>query len=90
MSPDPPRRAEDAAIEKIASDVLRYLIENPSAMDTKDAIAKWWIARQRITESVEDVGAALARLTARGEVKEMTLPDGTKVYGRAKRAGSPQ
>jgi hypothetical protein len=82
MSSDPSPIPHDDDIEKIAGDVLRYLEMHPSAKDTREGIARWWIARQRITESLEAVDAALAWLRARGEVHEITLPDGTSVYGR--------
>jgi hypothetical protein len=69
-------------IEQIAEQLLRYLDLNPAAKDTKEGIAKWWIARQRIAESLKAVDAALALLIERGEVLETALADGTKVYGR--------
>ena len=69
-------------IEQIAEELLRYLSLNVAAKDTKEGIAKWWIARQRIAESLKAVDAALALLIERGEVLETTLADGTKVYGR--------
>jgi hypothetical protein len=72
-------------IKKIATELSCYLEANPSARDTKEGIMKWWIARQRLTESIEAVEAALAWLKDRGEVEETTLPDGTKVYGRQSR-----
>jgi hypothetical protein len=90
MSGDQSRSTDDATVDKIASEVLRYLEANPLAKDTREAIAKWWIARQRISESLRHVDAALSRLTSRGEVEETTLPDGTKVYGKARPKGSLQ
>lgn len=71
-------------IEQIAEELLRYLSLNVAAKDTKEGIASWWISRQRITESVRAVEAALAFLMERGEVSETSLADGTKVYGRRK------
>ena len=71
-------------IEQVAEQLLRYLDLNPAAKDTKEGIAKWWIARQRIVESMKAVDAALVLLIERGDVLETTLADGTKVYGRQK------
>ena len=73
-----------AEIGQIAEELLRYLDLNPAAKDTKEGIANWWISRQRITESVSAVEAALAFLMERGEVSETALADGTKVYARRK------
>ena len=69
-------------IEQIAQQLMQYLDLNAAAKDTREGIAKWWISRQRIEESLKAVDAALALLIARGEVVEITLADGTKVYGR--------
>ena len=84
MSPKKQSVEAHDEIEQVAEQLLRYLDLNPAAKDTKEGIAKWWIARQRIVESMKAVDAALALLIERGEVLETTLADGTQVYGRRK------
>jgi DNA-binding IclR family transcriptional regulator len=52
--------------EELASAVLRYLAENPRAMDTLEGIAEWWIARQQIRVEVTTLARVLRRLTECG------------------------
>ena len=74
----------DTLVEAVADELLRYLVNNPSAKDTREGIAKWWIARQRLEESVKVVDAALALLVKQSAISETTLVDGTKVYSPRK------
>jgi xanthine dehydrogenase iron-sulfur cluster and FAD-binding subunit A len=87
MSQNPSDR-DRPEIERIIDELLRYLEANPGAKDTKEGIAKWWISRQRIDESIKAVEAAIALLVERGEVSESTLADGTKVYGHRQRSNT--
>jgi Fe2+ or Zn2+ uptake regulation protein len=64
--------------EKLSSAILRYLAENPRAMDTLEGIAEWWIARQQIRVEVSTLVRVLNRLTERG-LLEVT---GTGGYAR--------
>jgi Fe2+ or Zn2+ uptake regulation protein len=64
--------------EKLSSAILRYLAENPRAMDTLEGIAEWWIARQQIRVEVSTLIRVLNRLTERG-LLEVT---GTGEYAR--------
>ena len=64
--------------EKLSSAILRYLAENPRAMDTLEGIAEWWIARQQIRVEVSTLVRVLNRLTERG-LLEVT---GTGEYAR--------
>jgi hypothetical protein len=50
--------------------LLGYLDEHPTAMDTLDGIAQWWINRQRIDIEVHRVSEALAGLVRDGEIEE--------------------
>jgi len=52
--------------EELTSAVLRYLAENPRAMDTLEGIAEWWIARQQIRVEVTTLARVLRRLAERG------------------------
>jgi hypothetical protein len=57
--------------DELTSAVLRYLAENPRAMDTLEGIAEWWIARQQIRVEVTTLARVLRRLAERG-VLEVT------------------
>ena len=81
-----PRNRKPSEIERISEELLCYIEANPNAKDTREGIARWWIARQRIASALEAVDAAIALLIARGLVSESTLADGTRVYGRSERS----
>ncbi len=50
--------------------VLGYLDEHPTAMETLDGIAQWWINRQLIDIEVHRVAETLAGLVRDGELEE--------------------
>jgi hypothetical protein len=50
--------------------VLGYLAHNPTAMDTLDGIAEWWIRRQQIEVEVRHVSNVLAKLVREGVLEE--------------------
>ncbi len=60
--------------------ILEYLRANPTAGDTLQGIAQWWILCQRITESVELVRRALGKLVDADLVSEHRMPDGQTYY----------
>jgi hypothetical protein len=67
----------------IAGIIERYVNEHPRAADTPEGICKWWIARQRHDESLDDVQNALNYLVELGTMSRVALPDGAAVYLRA-------
>ncbi len=66
--------------EEIARRILDYLRKHPKAGDTLEGIAKWWMLRQRLTESLEVVDQALRRLKAQGLIFERRGADARAVY----------
>ena len=50
--------------------VLGYLDDHPTAMDTLDGIAEWWVLRQQIDIEVRRVARALAALVSDGLIEE--------------------
>ena len=44
--------------------ILNYLVKHPDAKDTLEGIARWWILREQIEQSVEKVSQTLADLVA--------------------------
>ncbi len=51
--------------------VLAYLAERPSAMDTFEGIALWWVRLQEMRFEVEALKAVLDRLTDRGVLERI-------------------
>lgn len=66
--------------EEIAEEIMHYLEAHPSACDTSDGIADWWIRRQRYLLGLEKVQDALNYLEQKGLVKRRVNPDGSVVY----------
>jgi hypothetical protein len=58
---------EDARLREL---VLGYLDEHPTAMDTLDGIAEWWIRRQQIEIEVRRVSSVLQSLVQQGVLEE--------------------
>lgn len=61
--------------------VLGYLDDHPTAMDTLDGIAEWWILRQQIQIEVRRVSAVLASLVEDGLLEECEQ-GGVRFYRR--------
>lgn len=74
---------EDRLVE-IEQEILRYLLDRPSAADSADGIGRWWITRQRFDESMKLVEKALDRMTAKGELDRSIGKTGVAVYSRPK------
>ena len=66
--------------ESVATEILRYLGDHPSAADTLEGITNWWVPRQRIAESIVLVRGALGLLEARGQIQRQRMPDGQIIY----------
>jgi hypothetical protein len=50
--------------------ILGYLDDHPTAMDTLDGIAEWWVLRQQIEIEVRRVSRVLAALVSDGLIEE--------------------
>ncbi|HEX5604760.1 MAG TPA: hypothetical protein VFX63_19500 [Pyrinomonadaceae bacterium] len=66
--------------EKMAREIMAYLRENPYAGDSVEGISKWWLMRQRITETLEAVQQVLEHLRSTGFLYERRMANGRKVY----------
>lgn len=69
----------DAEVEGIARDLEMYVSLHPTAADTADGIARWWLDR-REQPALSRVEAALEMLVNRGLLARTSLPDGRAVY----------
>ena len=56
-------------VQETAKEILRYLVDHPEAEDTLEGIARWWLERRRIDQTVDEVGESLDLLVARGMVE---------------------
>lgn len=72
--------AGDGGDPEIEDAVLAYLRGHPSAADTLDGIASWWLPRQRYETAQLRIEAVLQQLTRRGALQLRRLPDGTVLY----------
>ncbi len=52
--------------EEICGKILDYLLRNPEAGGTLEDISGWWLESERVDQTVDRVGHALAQLTGRG------------------------
>ena len=66
--------------KKMAQEIMAYLRENPCAGDSVEGISRWWLTRERITQSINTVQQALEHLSSVGLVYERRMADGRKVY----------
>ena len=57
-------------ISEIAREILRYFVVHPAAKDTLEGIARWWLERERIERTVEEVAESLHLLLACGFIIE--------------------
>lgn len=62
--------------------MLRYLERFPQAAGGIDDNARWWIARQRLEDTLLQVEQAIQRLVARGLVEDFRVGDRWVRYRR--------
>ena len=76
------RTPPEAEVEGIARELEQYISLHPTAADTADGIARWWLdgPEQPALSSVE---AALESLVTRGVLSRSVLPDRRAIYARA-------
>jgi hypothetical protein len=67
------------AEQKLTQQIQDYLERRPQAGDTLEGIARWWLLRQQVNESVEEVKQALAILKSRNVIVEQNLA-GRTIY----------
>jgi hypothetical protein len=62
--------------DPVSCEILRFLLENESAMDSAKGIAAWWVHRDELA-----VQPSLHRLFACGAILVHTLSSGSTLYG---------
>lgn len=68
-------------VESVARELESYVSSHPSAADTVEGIARWWLAGTE-QPSLSRVEAALDLLVRRAVVARYPLPDGRFIYQR--------
>jgi hypothetical protein len=68
----------------LAQQIQEYLELRPQAGDTLEGIANWWLLRQQVNESVEEIKRALAILKTRNVIVEQKWA-GRTIYVASKR-----
>ena len=66
--------------EEAAQSILNYLKNHPDSEADLSCIARWWIARQRLEESLKVVQAAVDLLIQNGRLTDRRRADGRVVY----------
>ena len=74
------RQQRDDDVAAIADQITRYLESHPQAADSAAGILRWWIARQRLEDSIDQVEQALELLLRRGSVRKRIMIDGQVLY----------
>jgi hypothetical protein len=69
----------DDEVERIAHDIERYVSLHPTAADTPEGIARWWLTGDR-RPALNHVEEALDLLVQRGSLQRKALPDGNSIY----------
>lgn len=78
LAPDSERDVDSLVLE-----IETYMATHPSAADTVESVARWWINDPR-KPSLRRVEAALEVLVQRTVAAKFLLPDGRFVYQRAR------
>ena len=73
--------------DALAGEILRYLQSHHHASDTTEGIARWWIKRQRLEDTLAHVQAALDQLVADARVVARRSKAGRVVYALGPSAG---
>jgi len=66
--------------EDLTQLILTYLKENAKAGDTLEGIARWWVMRQNISHSVNQVQQALEALKNMGVIEEWKVSEQETIY----------
>jgi hypothetical protein len=67
-------------MQKIAYEILAYMLEHPDAQDTLEGITEWWLPGGDARPNVTLVAEALAELTARGFILARRGEDARALY----------
>ena len=60
--------------------ILNYLMNQPSAKDTLEGIAEWWLLKEKIICTVDMVSNSVNGLVAKGYLVQKKHQDQSRVY----------
>ncbi len=66
--------------EGVARMILDYLRKNPDAGDSLEGISRWWINREKVDISVDEISEILENLIKEGKVKKQVMNGGNPIY----------
>jgi len=72
----------DAEITRIARDLEHYVSLHPTAADTSEGIARWWLPHSG-EPALNLVESALEQLVQRGVLVRRSLPGGSFIFASA-------
>lgn len=75
---------ESEDVEAIRRGIVRHLRHHPLARDTVEGIRAWWLAPAGVIAMEIVVEAVVERMARDGELQCLQLPDGQRLYGRAR------
>jgi hypothetical protein len=67
-------------MQKLAYEILAYMLEHPDAQDTLEGITEWWLPGRDARPNVTLVAEALAELTALGFILARRGEDARALY----------
>lgn len=70
----------DEDVLQVANEITRYLEQREGAADTLEGLVRWWLLRQRLTETEQKVSVAVEHLCKQGVINKRVLADGTVLY----------
>jgi hypothetical protein len=73
------RIADILAMDLLSREILRFLLDNESAMDTVKGVAAWWVRRDELA-----VQPSLHHLFSCGVVQAYSLTSGATLYALTK------
>jgi hypothetical protein len=76
------REGEAGRVEAIAVAILDHMRTRPSAADSADGVARWWLGLEPASATLEQVERALDLLVARHAIHRLKLMDGTLLYSQ--------
>ncbi len=66
--------------EDTARMILDYLRRNPEAGDTIEGISKWWLNREKIDVTVDEISIALEKLITKGTIEKQSVNGENSIY----------
>ena len=78
-------REAGSSVKAITKEIVRYLNSHPSAADSLEGIADWWLPGECGDADKVTLRIALQELGRCGVVEAIELGDGTRLYRLARR-----